>query len=134
MTYFEKSLADTAKRKGNGFIIKADPKKVEHNYRLPLLPEIETSNTYTRNNMKWISVEERLPPNMQIVLCGNAINTFVAIGRYDEFNEKFLLIGKYYENDEEFLHIHEDADEIDSLVTHWMPLPKPPEDNNNTKQ
>ena len=43
MTYFEKSLADTAKRKGNGFIIKADPKKVEHNYRLPLLPEIETS-------------------------------------------------------------------------------------------
>lgn len=41
MNYFEKSLGDTVERRGDRFIIKAEPNKNEYNFRLPLLPSQE---------------------------------------------------------------------------------------------
>jgi len=38
MSYFEESLGNTVERRGDRFIIKAIPKKIEYNFRLPLLP------------------------------------------------------------------------------------------------
>jgi hypothetical protein len=62
---------------------------------------------------RWISVEERLPENCEFVLC---------IVRYgeDAWNHElgFVLNDKW---------VH--PGRSDGTVTHWMPLPEPPEVN-----
>ena len=63
----------------------------------------------------WISLEHLLPENNQIVLCCDVLNKFVSLGRY-------LL-----EKDElELMFI--DKVQIDSVITHWMPLPLLPKE------
>lgn len=66
--------------------------------------------------MEWINLEQQLPPmNEPVLVC-------------DELNE-FVSMGKMIENIEvtgdvifEMMYIeHVDAD---SIITHWMPLPK----------
>lgn len=60
---------------------------------------------------RWISVEERLPENCEFVLC---------IVRYGEdawnYELGFVLNNKW---------VH--PGRSDGTVTHWMPLPQPPE-------
>lgn len=67
---------------------------------------------------EWISLNEWTPYPGQIVLVCDVLNIFVTLGKVIETeNEKI-----------EFDLMHIDNVEIDSQITHWMPLPKPPEE------
>ena len=78
--------------------------------------------------MKWISVEDRLPEDEKTVICWcKAIQTVVAKDDgFVEFAEYY-----YFDNghtsgfDWDFGDIN---DNHLGAVTHWMPLPDPPED------
>ena len=63
---------------------------------------------------KWISVDERLPEPWRNVLIGVAEP------------EKVLAPGYWNDRDKQWLYFWNDK-EVPS-VTHWMPLPEPPED------
>ena len=70
--------------------------------------------------MKWISVEEQLPPPLQDVLAKP--KHFLAVNGY------INSAGKWTQNTD-WVQIQGDATisaELDD-VTHWMPLPDPPE-------
>lgn len=60
---------------------------------------------------RWISVEERLPEDMDDVLTW--VGGLVEVGCYDESNECWEL----------YTYVG------DGSVTHWMPLPEPPEES-----
>ncbi len=62
------------------------------------------------NRMKWISVKDRLPENNVEVL---------TYGKSDIEIENFLNSVFYFHDD--------GCDFPDMTITHWMPLPKPPE-------
>ena len=72
------------------------------------------------NNMNWISVKDRLPENEQTVLA------------YYNFGGKckirFYGTLTYYAFDPEPHWQHEGTG---LKVTHWMPLPEPPEEEEN---
>ena len=60
--------------------------------------------------MKWISVEDRLPKNVSNILgYGNGMIYWM----FYNSNGNWCLENEHVEN-----------------ITHWMPLPKPPEANN----
>ena len=59
---------------------------------------------------RWINVEERLPEHMDDVLVW--VGGLVEVGCYDESNECWEL----------YTYVG------DGSVTHWMPLPEPPEE------
>ena len=63
--------------------------------------------------MQWISVNDELPPKNEYVLVYvyNLHNNFSWVG-YMKNDEKWVLKG---------------AEFYDKHVSHWMPLPKPPE-------
>ena len=60
---------------------------------------------------KWISVEERLPEEKESVLV-HYVDGWMPIA--------FLLDGKWYQSNGEMSWLS---------VTHWMPLPQPPEED-----
>ena len=71
----------------------------------------------------WISVEERLPETDDSVLVhpGVELENFHQIAEYDMFNLKCFVVTEYQSHGVvEFEHKH---------VTHWMPLPEPPNTN-----
>lgn len=72
-------------------------------------------NLLSKGN-KWIDSEEFVPPHQEIVLVADEFNEFVTLGRYDITKDLFLVMNI-------------DLVEIDSQVTHWMPLPKLPSVN-----
>ena len=74
---------------------------------------IEAQPTLTPPN-EWVSVEERLPNDKQIVLFHQK-DGFIYCAEYFEGN-KILSSAWFIDNDSW------DAEE----VTHWMPLPAPP--------
>lgn len=67
---------------------------------------------------KWISVEEKLPEErgtyLTVVRCLKG--TWVEINNYDHLEER-------WEHD-----IVEYSEDVTEFVTHWMPLPEPPEE------
>lgn len=67
-----------------------------------------------RDAHRWIPVKERLPEEMEWVLCVSIHNTVHILG-YDYIMDDWDIHGKpnscYGKN----------------FVTHWMPLPEPPE-------
>ena len=66
---------------------------------------------------EWISVKDRLPEKGQGVLCfcaGNLANFYMWTG--EEWEDSY----GYYE--------------YDDIISHWMPLPEPPEKNNEEEQ
>lgn len=68
--------------------------------------------------MEWISVDERLPHNTGDVL---------VVVHYS--NEKFVFVGRYYEDEDDLDNDGWDVHEhMHHSITHWMPLPLPPED------
>ena len=98
---------------------------------------------------EWISVDDRLPKPLQSVLIrqrtGYRQNHVTVVGKwipglteesdgdvddwheYDEASDTFYTPQGWYENqfnwgDYSAIHISED------LVTHWMPLPEPPKE------
>ena len=64
---------------------------------------------------EWISVSDRLPERDKYVL------VFVK-GAYDD-GEEFQYISSDYHNGVRF-------DQYSELVTHWMPMPEPPKEEN----
>lgn len=85
--------------------------------------------------MKWISVEERLPKDREPVLW---LHDLKLRDKYHNiFDGPKYMVGYYIEEINSVCL--DDFDEYDNWfkideLTHWMPLPKPPKDNNNTKQ
>ena len=63
--------------------------------------------------MEWISVNDRVPEDLQVVLCHNKEGFFIAC-----FRHRFKM--------EPWFQPYDDS--INDDPTHWMPLPKPPEE------
>jgi hypothetical protein len=63
--------------------------------------------------MEWISLEDRIPDNRDIILTCDCINEFISLGRYLEEIDEFQLMNI-------------DFMAKDSYPTHWMPLPELP--------
>jgi hypothetical protein len=77
--------------------------------------------------MEWISVEDRMPdvhyPKQILVVIKTANGSYVSIaGFFDDYKDEDIDF-------EQKAHFEVDVDMIDlpAEVTHWMPLPKPPE-------
>lgn len=65
--------------------------------------------------MEWISVEDYTPCDQEIVIVSDIISRVVSLAK--------VII----EDDEYYFHVmYIDNIEIDSIVTHWMPLPEMP--------
>lgn len=62
---------------------------------------------------KWISVQDRLPKAKEMVLAYEAAFDSMSMAFRLPNTEEFINAGDYYALD---------------AVTHWMPLPKPPEE------
>ena len=67
--------------------------------------------------MKWISVKDRLPPNKDRYLCAGVE---AVGGRLHKAHVRILKL--YYT----WVSDWEDAENF--VVTHWMPLPEPPKE------
>ncbi len=67
--------------------------------------------------MEWIKVEEDLPIVDSIVLACDELNSFVSLAKYRDHEDEYWFDLMYV-----------DEVEIDSIVTHWMPIPKLPQE------
>jgi len=79
-------------------------------YWLGLSDDAVSEITTLRNQLaecQWISVEDRLPRNGELIICYDESGTFPATF----YNGEFLRI---------------EGEEEAWICTHWMPLPKPP--------
>ena len=65
---------------------------------------------------KWIPVTERLPEDMDWVLCAS-IDGVVHILRYDYITDDWDVFGR------------QNTCYRTGFVTHWMPLPEPPKED-----
>jgi len=73
---------------------------------------------------EWISVKERLPEPKQRILA-HTIYGYITITHYNLLDTDGDLIGFFFINSQ-FASIQS------SVITHWMPLPEPPNSDNNT--
>lgn len=63
---------------------------------------------------EWISLHDELPEeNIVIIVCDNISG--------------FVSFAKFFEETNEFELMYIDKIEGDSNITHWMPLPSPPD-------
>ena len=86
---------------------------------------------------KWISVDDRLPePEQDVILCTSEIETY---GRHSEKKKIYRNIFMGYFDGDEWLtsycygceyifRMNEKYPNETIEVTHWMPLPEPPEE------
>jgi hypothetical protein len=83
---------------------------------------ISKMETVATDNNKWISVKDRLPEDGENVLVYNDDNSEDFIPYFTGYFHGGMWYSSYalYE-EENFL-------EVPSIVTHWMPLPEPPKD------
>ena len=70
---------------------------------------------------EWIKCSEKLPEIGETVLCLDEFGGFISLGRISEQDEEV-----------EFQLMFMDGVEADSEPTHWMTLPAPPKDTNET--
>lgn len=85
---------------------------------------------------KWISVKDRLPHSYQKILfmIKYKDSEFILAGMFNGETEKFMTNvinanGNFYYNDPDNKFNYCNCGRIlyESIVTHWMPLPEPPE-------
>lgn len=80
----------------------------------PMTVEEATRAIYdATNNMRWISVSDKLPDERLKVLCYDSFYQTIGVGR--RWNNQSLVL--------------DDTDDCD--VTHWMPLPPAPTSDPN---
>ena len=81
-------------------------------YSVIMRPCLETE-------MKWIPIEEDLPEDDSDVLVA-----------YENYNVRYVLLGRYaplrIRHEVTYLW-WEDCEVLEGKVTHWMPLPPPPD-------
>jgi hypothetical protein len=65
---------------------------------------------------EWINVDQQRPELGEVVLVCDYLSTFVSLARLSEEDNEYVF---------ELMSI--DKIENDSEVTHWMPLPNPPD-------
>lgn len=89
-------------------------------------------HTIEAKHMKWISVEERLPDEdghyivFEVWPYGNIISLAFYAPKYNGFEEHLNGRAVWYKYDSEV------GDFEVTDVTHWMPLPEPPETEEST--
>lgn len=71
---------------------------------------------------EWINVEDRLPDHNEIVLVFDEIGSVISMAKFRQFDEPIN-----FDDQDCWYVMNIDNLEIDYQVTHWMPLPKPPE-------
>lgn len=89
----------------------ADPAEVVADY---LLDNGVTFATDTNVGSTWISVEERLPEEGEVVMCYHKALEHPVVCQWDESDLCWV------NNDWTFGR---------GLITHWIPLPEPPKNN-----
>lgn len=72
--------------------------------------------------MKWISVEDKLPQSHEEVMIWPIINS------YGERRTAWIGMDGDWLYALETEHVCDDF-KVETEITHWMPLPKPPEDS-----
>lgn len=82
----------------------------------------------TINPYEWISVEDRLPKNEQVVLGYTPCDGFMFVGYYVEVEPN-----SYYKSYWNIITAMRSTKKLTKKVTHWMPLPTPPIVKENDK-
>jgi hypothetical protein len=72
----------------------------------------------------WISVEDRLPVDEQLIKAKCKVWRFHSVDRTIETYGKWCENGKFFYDDEGY----EDSGTCSLELTHWMPLPSTPEE------
>ncbi len=72
--------------------------------------------------MEWISVEDRLPENRRMVLVYTPCDGFMAVGFYVEEKSRSYTWTRW-----NIITAMRSVKKITKKVTHWMPLPEPPD-------
>ena len=70
----------------------------------------------------WISVEERLPQNNQLVLAYTPCDGYMFVGYYLEGRTSRYAWSEWY-----IVTAMRSTRKMKKKVTHWMPLPQPPD-------
>ena len=86
-------------------------------------PEMERDCGHFIREQRWIPKKEQMPENFGRYLVSDGSKVFEAIFMtLDIFEIYHLPVGWYYEN-----HYYHSFDPCHDFITHWMPLPEPPE-------
>jgi hypothetical protein len=116
-------LWDKAEAEGRNDIV-----SVLANYITPCLvgtPTIEPKQ-------EWISVKDRLPEFGEKIYCRRNTDTVLAWDGYEYVMGYFTHHSRL--DEVEFNGVDEDGNYMVKTPTHWMPLPEPPEKNNEEEQ
>ena len=81
----------------------------------------------------WVHIDKRLPESNRMILLYAPLNYHtsggITYGFYDTYVGRFLhtgsSIGKQYEEVSD--QRNKRSEQLNTAVTHWMPLPEPPE-------
>lgn len=77
---------------------------------------------------EWISVEDRLPENEKVVICYTPCDGYMFVGFYRTSKSK-----SYEWSSWQIITAMRSTKTITKKVTHWMPLPEPPEEVNDER-
>lgn len=88
-------------------------------------PDMERDCGHFIRAQRWIPTKERMPENFggYLVSDGSMVREAILMTP-DMFKIYYLPVGWYYEN-----HYDHSFDPCHDFITHWMPLPEPPEVN-----
>lgn len=73
---------------------------------------------------EWISVKERLPPDDQMVIGYTPVDGYMFVGFHKmyKYSWREKLVGEWF-----IITAMRSTRSMTKRVTHWMPLPEPPE-------
>jgi len=96
---------------GWAFSIEGDPDVIEAQF------ESNLNTLLTGKAETWINIDDEVPENSSEVLVYAPDRDIIGP----------VLIGCYFDDDNSWtVYDFDEGGQIDSLVTHWMPLPEPP--------
>ena len=87
--------------------------------------KLENIPTIVISGSKWINIEDKLPNDSGFVLVTNG--KWISVAYFEDIDvaehEIFDVLVKAKD------YLYENLEEIRGNVTHWMPLPEPPKEN-----